>query len=458
MTNNTNNNHYQNNEIDFRKIYKVIINSKILIILITLSFSSLAFIYSSQKTSVFKSTAILEVGTYHDIYSKDGTYNDININEKNIETVKDLIRNVRVDLIFKQQLTEVNKLEFGSIEDQLLEINYSAPIDEFNENLIKETVIYIETKHSDILNRINNLNKQQILSEIENINNSLNYLNNSNKQQILSEIENINNSLNYLNNSNKQQILSEIENINSEIENVNNSLNYLKNSNKQRILSEIENVNNKLPVLKNKIRLLEIVILQDKENIELLKSAPLLQLERASRSPTLEQIVFSYKNDLNDFNLNLIDLLRQKALLELQLKTLEENTWQSKESFILTQKLAKLENRRKIMEDSDSFSSKEYFALTQKLTTLENRRKIMEDSDSFSSKEYFALTQKLTTLEIKYKTLENKLQNKTRLMDAISTEEVHSNTYVITMLGTIIGFIFSIFIAIFRQSLLLEDR
>jgi len=436
MTNNTNNNHYQNNEIDFRKIYKVIINSKILIILITLSFSSLAFIYSSQKTSVFKSTAILEVGTYHDIYSKDGTYNDININEKNIETVKDLIRNVRVDLIFKQQLTEVNKLEFGSIEDQLLEINYSAPIDEFNENLIKETVIYIETKHSDILNRINNLNKQQILSEIENINNSLNYLNNSNKQQILSEIENIN----------------------SEIENVNNSLNYLKNSNKQRILSEIENVNNKLPVLKNKIRLLEIVILQDKENIELLKSAPLLQLERASRSPTLEQIVFSYKNDLNDFNLNLIDLLRQKALLELQLKTLEENTWQSKESFILTQKLAKLENRRKIMEDSDSFSSKEYFALTQKLTTLENRRKIMEDSDSFSSKEYFALTQKLTTLEIKYKTLENKLQNKTRLMDAISTEEVHSNTYVITMLGTIIGFIFSIFIAIFRQSLLLEDR
>ena len=408
MTNNTNNNHYQNNEIDFRKIYKVIINSKILIILITLSFSSLAFIYSSQKTSVFKSTAILEVGTYHDIYSKDGTYNDININEKNIETVKDLIRNVRVDLIFKQQLTEVNKLEFGSIEDQLLEINYSAPIDEFNENLIKETVIYIETKHSDILNRINNLNKQQILSEIENINNSLNYLNNSNKQQILSEIENIN----------------------SEIENVNNSLNYLKNSNKQRILSEIENVNNKLPVLKNKIRLLEIVILQDKENIELLKSAPLLQLERASRSPTLEQIVFSYKNDLNDFNLNLIDLLRQKALLELQLKTLEENTWQSKESFILTQKLAKLENRRKIMEDSDSFSSKEYFALTQKLTTL----------------------------EIKYKTLENKLQNKTRLMDAISTEEVHSNTYVITMLGTIIGFIFSIFIAIFRQSLLLEDR
>ena len=203
MTNNTNND-YQNNEIDFRKIYKVIITSKILIILITLSFSLLTFIYSSQKTSVYKSTAILEVGSYHDIN------NDININEKSIETVKDLIKNVRVELIFKQQLTEVNKLEFGSIEGQLLEINYSAPINEFNENLVKETVIYIETKHSDLLNRINN----------------------SNKQKILSEIESINQKLNYLTDSNKQKTLSEIENINDELVNINDELNYLNNSNK----------------------------------------------------------------------------------------------------------------------------------------------------------------------------------------------------------------------------------
>jgi LPS O-antigen subunit length determinant protein (WzzB/FepE family) len=64
MKNSNLNNEYQNDEIDIRELLRTILNSKKLILIVTLSFSLLAFIYTNQKEPEYSSTVLLEVGSY----------------------------------------------------------------------------------------------------------------------------------------------------------------------------------------------------------------------------------------------------------------------------------------------------------------------------------------------------------------------------------------------------------
>ena len=64
MKNSNLNNEYLEDEIDLRELLKTILNSKKLIIIVTLAFSLLAFIYSAQKEQRYQSTVIIKVGTY----------------------------------------------------------------------------------------------------------------------------------------------------------------------------------------------------------------------------------------------------------------------------------------------------------------------------------------------------------------------------------------------------------
>ena len=55
MQNNNPNNYLQEDEIDLKEIFKLLINSKKLIIAITLVITTLGAIYSFQKVPVYKS-------------------------------------------------------------------------------------------------------------------------------------------------------------------------------------------------------------------------------------------------------------------------------------------------------------------------------------------------------------------------------------------------------------------
>ena len=62
---NINPNHYlQEDEKDLKEIFKLLINSKKLIIVTTLIITLLGAIYSFQKAPVYKSTALIEIGQY----------------------------------------------------------------------------------------------------------------------------------------------------------------------------------------------------------------------------------------------------------------------------------------------------------------------------------------------------------------------------------------------------------
>jgi len=70
----------------------------------------------------------------------------------------------------------------------------------------------------------------------------------------------------------------------------------------------------------------------------------------------------------------------------------------------------------------------------------------------------FNLTQKLSNLESQLEFIENKTPNKTKLINDIETLQEPSRRFLTSMLGGFIGFIFSVFIVLTRQSFSLEQK
>jgi LPS O-antigen subunit length determinant protein (WzzB/FepE family) len=171
MKNSNLNNEYPDDEIDLMEILRTIYSSKKLIILITLASALLAFIYIAQKESVYQSTVTLEVGSY-DLLSGE---------KKLIEPMKSLIKKLKINQFSKK----LDKLSFNSIEDHFLEIYYTSPSPEFNENLLNEAITFAQESHAEILDTIFN-------NDIELINLNLGALESKNKflLKLTSEEEN----------------------------------------------------------------------------------------------------------------------------------------------------------------------------------------------------------------------------------------------------------------------------
>ena len=334
MKNSDLNNEYLDDEIDLKELLRTIYSSKKLIILITLATTLLAFIYLAQKESKYESTVIIEVGSY-----------DLNTGKKNlIEPVSDLLKELKIELFYKQQFSE-RQIKLDSIEDKLLQIIYNSPSPERNENLLKEVITFIQDRHEVILDKI----------------------------------------------------------VNS-ISNKKNGLNYLAAAEKEAINNKINAIDDEIPILKSKIGFLLELIPQEKENLVLLESAlnPEPLLIRASSSPTLQQLIYTYNIDILDLK-NLINTYKYKrSSLETELKMIEAN-------------------------NGSSDSSEKFLELFQKRSNLEYQEKLVKDST-----------------------------NKTQLINKIQTVVVDKNELETILLFTIFGFIFSILIVLMREKYLKE--
>ena len=131
-------------EINFTKLYNIMINSKKLIIIITSFFLLISSIYSLSREPQYLSKVILEIGSY----------DSINGEKKLIESVENLIKQLKIELIYKQEL-DINKFSFISIEDELLEIDYKSSLPKFNESLLEEAIIFTEKRHEKIIHAWN---------------------------------------------------------------------------------------------------------------------------------------------------------------------------------------------------------------------------------------------------------------------------------------------------------------
>ena len=126
MQNNNPNDYLQEDEIDLKEIFKLLINSKKLIIVTTLIITLLGAIYAFQKEPLplYKSTALIEIGNYElDEYS-----------QMIIEPAEDLIKELTTNFIHKQ---EANVL-INYIEDTLIEINGKSYDPVKSKNLVNQ--------------------------------------------------------------------------------------------------------------------------------------------------------------------------------------------------------------------------------------------------------------------------------------------------------------------------------
>ena len=342
MKNSNLNNEYLDDEIDLRELLRTILNSKKLIIILTLAFSLLAFIYTTQKELEYQSTVILEVGSYRLL---DGE-------KKLFEPVSSLIKKLKVDLVYKKQIEfgdlKLNdkKLNFKSIEDQLLEINYTSPSPEFNETIINEAITFSQESHAEIITKIVN----SLDTELELLKNSI---------------------------KNKQEVL------------------------KLSAIQSIKALNNKIPSLEVKIKYLLKLIPEEENNLIMLESDNSALLLRATTTPSLQQIIYSYNE--------------QVVILKNQIKNLQ----QQKEDYELTVKS-------------------------------------IEEGEIISLR-FFQFQQEKEVLEMQIKSI-NDHTNLTKPIRELETSEVKTNSLSIILIGTILGFIFSIFIVFFRQAFLKEKN
>jgi LPS O-antigen subunit length determinant protein (WzzB/FepE family) len=349
MKNSDFNNEYLDDEIDLIELLRTLYSSKKLIIIVTLAFSLLAFIYTTQKEVEYQSTVILEVGSY-----------DLSNGEKKlVEPVSSLIKKLKVDLVYKKQLEfgdlklKDKKLNFKSIEDQLLEIIFTSPSPEFNETIINEAITFSQESHAEILTKIVN----SFFEKIVTTDNEVEFLKNSIKDQ--------------------------------------------QESQKLNAINSINVIDNKIPTLEAKIKYLLKLIPEEENNLLLLESNPSALLQRASSSPTLQQIIYSYNEQIVSLTNQIKDLQQEKDTLELQVKSIAEG----------------------------EFVSEELFKLSQEKDTLEMQLKLVNDQT-----------------------------NSTQPIREFVTSEIKTKTLLIILIGTILGFIFSIFIVFIRQAFLKEQN
>tara|TARA_B110000008_G_scaffold14665_1_gene13762 strand:- start:319 stop:1368 length:1050 start_codon:yes stop_codon:yes gene_type:complete len=278
-------------ELDLLKIIKILLESKKLIFLTSLIFFIASIIYSLSLKPSFETSAILEIG-----------YTELNNGDRElIESPSDLISDLKI-LILKNPDNKFNqKVSMNPLESIAINLETTSSSTEQNEILLTEIISYIDERHSNITVLVTNQKKTEISQKIEIIESEISFI--------------------------KAKQLDS---------------NQLKRS---IIEDRIAKLEYKLPIIYLEISQLEKVIIDDTNNLSLLKRNDNILTERAASSPTLEQIIFSYKSKINELNAEKNTIILETKSLNNQLKNLENVTLKSDELFKLEQEHKTLENQ-----------------------------------------------------------------------------------------------------------------
>jgi hypothetical protein len=295
MANDLNQSLYDKDEIDLKEIFKILIESKKLIISTILIFTTASIIYSLSLKPSFLTSSKLEIGYYE---MPDGT-------QKLIEKSSNLISDLKILIIKNPNDKFSQNISMSSFEKKIINLETTSSSVEQNENLLTEIINYIDERHSNLAALISDQKKHQISNEID---------------LIESEIA-----------------FSKAKQLDS---------NQLKQS---QIKDRIAKLESTLPIINLEISQLEKVIIEDTNNLSLLKRNELIQTERAANSPTLEQTIFFYKKEINKLNTQKYTNIQETKSLNNQFKILENVTLQSDELFKLERKQKILENQLEIL-------------------------------------------------------------------------------------------------------------
>jgi LPS O-antigen subunit length determinant protein (WzzB/FepE family) len=283
MANDLNQSLYVEDEIDFRKIIKILIESKKLLISTILFFTIASIIYSASLKPSFETSTNIEVG-----YISQNN-NGIEL----IESLSDLSSYLKVLLIKNPDGIFIQDVSINTFEDKIINLKTTSSSAEQNEILLTEVINYIDERHSGFVLLL----KDRISYEIDLIESELSFL--------------------------EEKIKFDLE-------------------------AKTLKLQNDLPIIDQEIRQLNQVIIQDSNNLNLLKGTT-LSLERALNSPTLEQIISSYKSKINllkrERNIIVLDL----SISSHKLDTINNGTFQSDLLLTLKQSLRSAEDELQIL-------------------------------------------------------------------------------------------------------------
>ena len=403
MKQNSNSINSKTDEMNFEDIITKIIDSRKLIIILTLSISILGFIYSLLKDPQYESSALVEIGAKSSMNLNQLAVN----NELLIENSETLIQELLIKFLYKQTILGIIpiNLKIESIQDRLLAISYISASPLSSENVLIEILEYINERHSNLLNN----NFQKITSQL-------------NKKIKTTDIEI--QSLEEFNNSEKERITNLMENTTNQIDYLRTLSIRLNNSEKERIVNLMENATNQIKILSLQAENLYKVIEEDSANLILLQSNPLLLIQRTAVSPTLNQIIYDYKNQL-------INIESEKTLLNKELKD------------AITEK--------KILENND-FNSKEILKASAEKNELEGKLNILE-KNALKSIKYLTLVQKKQDLKNELELLIKEDFNITQIIGEVQNQVIEISKTKITFLSFIFGLLFSLCLVIFNNTI-----
>jgi hypothetical protein len=312
---------------------------------------------------------------------------------KLIEPVKTLINELTINFIFREE----KDLQIESVKDRLVRISSISNSSVTSENLLNEVMRYTENRHSLMLSNRFQRTKSSLTNQIEFLNKQI-----ENSNAFLDkQIENSNNAL-----------LTQIENSNNAL------LTQIEND-RIRVSNKILTLNTTIPNIDLKIKELNSIILEDQNNLKLLESNPDLFLQRAAHSPTLNQVIHSYKKQLLDLEAEKINLLQEKDRLE--------------------QEKDRLESKLKLKPEIDSLK------LGRELMLLE--------SNNQESDEILKLSQEIIILELELEFLLEKNPTSTQLIGKIKTGPIDSKKEFYILLSFIFGLFLSMVIVLINNSL-----
>ena len=456
MQNNNPNNHLQEDELDLKDILKLLINSKKLIILITLVITILGLIYSNQKTPLYESTALIEIGQY-DTFEKENITQNLSL--QLLESSSKLVQDLNIDFIYRPDY-KVNFLSIKTLlQDKLIKVEIRSPSIESGKKTLNAMVEYIENRHSNLLQRIAN----QLTYKIESLDNQIKFTNSTllaqnedDKLGISNQIESLDNQIEFTNSTllaqnedDKLGISNQIESLDNQIEFTNSTLLAQNEVDKFRISNQIESLSIEITGLDRKIKSLDNIIIADKNNLVLLESNPELFILRASQSPTLDQVIFSYKSRRIDYEDDKIKSLREKNNLENQLKILENSNLENEKIFKLSHQKDNLENQLKILENSN-LENEKIFELSHQKDNLENQLKILENSN-LENEKIFELSHQKDNLELELEFLMKQKHTNSQLIGEIQTYSVESKKGPTIFLSFIFGLLLSIVIVLINN-------
>jgi capsular polysaccharide biosynthesis protein len=180
-----------NNEVDISLFINRINKSKKLIAIVTIISSIIASIYSVSKAPEYQSNALIEIGEYNLFYDDDQLLAKIkiNFNSKSYKTLIEnqlfLIQDIITNFVHKKNLG----ISVSPLGEKMLEISRISNSAKDNEDSINLIVTYIQNKHLNITNSLDEYIRGLVEEQIFLLKESNTHYRNIQNQQELNNLE-----------------------------------------------------------------------------------------------------------------------------------------------------------------------------------------------------------------------------------------------------------------------------